>query len=624
MLVYDGECGFCKRCVDRFVVQARGRVDVAPSQEVAEGLGIPLEDCERSVQYLDEEGERTQGAEAVFRALAFIGQGAWLWAYWRVPGFAWITERVYRAVADHRAGVSRWARYAHGPDLREDPWTLTRSVYLRFLGLVLLLAITSYWTQIDGLNGQGGISSAVDLVDRIDAMAEERSWSAWERIKALPSLMAVWPSDTTLHVLCALAALGALLLIGGVLSGPALLLVFVGYGSVVTTGGIFTGYQWDHLLLEVTFASLLVAPWALRAGPNTTLRASRAGMWVLRILLFKFMFLNGWVKVQSGDVVWRELTALQFHYWTQPIPHAVSWYAHHLPAWLHAACTYAMFIIELVFPFFIFGPRRLRLMAALGFVVLMSGIIATGNYGTFNWMTIALAITLLDDAALRGLTPARWRESVPDTRATARASARPGLRVPRAALAALLAVLSLWMINERGRLEIPTPEPLDRAAHTARVFRISGAYGAFADMTERRPEILIEASQDGVEWRPYILPYKTLALDQHHGYAATHMPRLDWQLWFAALRRHCKRTRWYGDLLSKLLEGAPEVHALFEEVPFSEGPTYIRSTLWRYEFTTVEEREQTGDVWKRTAMGEYCPTVTLRDGTLSLARLPEP
>ena len=624
LLVYDGECGFCSRCVDRFVVQADGVVDVAPSQQVAQQLQIPLEDCERSVQYLDETGRRTQGAEAVFRALAAIGQTGWLWAYERLPGFRPLTELGYRGVAQNRTFVSRAVRYAFGSDLREDPWTLTRSVYLRALGLVLLLATVSYWTQIDGLNGETGILSSVDLVDRIDAVAEEREWGLWERIQALPSLLPLAPSDATLHLLCAASALGALLLLLGLFAGPSLVLVFLGYGSIVAVGGIFTGYQWDHLLLEVTFASLLIAPWTLRAGPDAKRRVSRAGIWALRILLFKFMFLNGLVKIQSGDVVWRELTALQFHYWTQPIPHGLSWHAHHLPQWIHACATAGMFVIELVFPFFIFGPRRLRLLAAVSFVLLMLGIIATGNYGTFNWMTIVLAIGLLDDGALRSWTPGRWRARVPDTRARRRELARAAVRVPRAAVAGGLIVLSLWMINERGRLDVPTPELVDRAAHAARSLRISGAYGAFADMTERRPEILIEASEDGVEWRPYVLPYKTLALDRSHGYAATHMPRLDWQLWFAALRRNCKRTRWYGDLLRGLLDASPEIHGLFESVPFPDGPKYIRSTLWRYEFTTVEEREATGNVWKRSRMGEYCPTVTLRDGQLTVARLPGP
>lgn len=624
LLVYDGECGFCERCVERFVVQAGDVVQVARSQDVAHALDIPEEDCQRSVQFLDGEGNRFQGAEAVFRALARIGQGGWLWAYENLPGWGRLTEVAYRGVAQNRARVSRWVRYAHGSDLRVDPWTLTRSVYLRALGLVLLLAIASYWTQIDGLNGQAGISPAVDLVERIDAVSQERSWSLWERVQALPSLVALSPSDATLHALCFTASLGALFLLLGRLAGPALLMVFFGYGSIVTVGGIFTGYQWDNLLLEVTFASLLVASWGWRSTLSSNDRVSRAGIWVLRVLVFKFMFLNGWVKLQSGDVVWRDLTALQFHYWTQPIPHAVSWYAHHLPDWVHAAATYVMFAIELVFPFFIFGPRRLRLMAAGGFVLLMLGIVATGNYGTFNWMTMALAITWLDDGAIRGLLPSGWRDRLPDTRA--RLGRAPGLlcRLPRALLAAVLVIVSLWMVNDRGALEVPTPESLDRVAQGARSLRISGSYGAFADMTERRPEILIEASQDGDQWSPYVLPYKTLALDRAHGFAGTHMPRLDWQLWFAALRRNCKRTRWYGDLLRGLLRGSPQVHALFDGVPFPQGPTYIRSSLWRYEFTSPEERDETGHVWRRTRMGEYCPTVTLRDGKLALASLPEP
>ena len=195
---------------------------------------------------------------------------------------------------------------------------------------------------------------------------------------------------------------------------------------------------------------------------------------------------------------------------------------------------------------------------------------------------------------------------------------RPGALCP-----AVLVLLSLWMVGKRADLDLPIPEAFDDLAHNARALRVSAPYGAFANMTENRPEILLEASQDGVTWSPYVLRYKRLELDQSQGYAWSHMPRLDWQLWFAALRGHCKRTRWFVPLLTRLLEGAPEVHALLEEVPLDGAPpTYIRSSLWHYEFTSVEERSTTGHVWRRTRVGDYCPTVTLRDGEIAVARLP--
>jgi hypothetical protein len=609
--------------VARLEVLAGARVRVVSSQDEGASLGIPTDDSDRAVQFVDGEGHRTQGAEAIFRALAAAGAGFWLWAYLAIPGVPTVSEGVYRFVAQHRRGVSRLVAWGHGPDLRPDPWTLTRGLYLRALGLVLLLAVGSYWVQIDALNGAGGILPGVDAVDRLGALGAERGWTAWEQFRSMPSLFALWPSDAALHGLSAMACLGAVLLMLGVFSGLGLVLVLLGYGSIVAVGGIFTGYQWDILLLETAFASLLVAPWSWRPGQGPRRRASWSGRWVLRVLLFKFMLLNGLVKLQSGDAPWEELTALQFHYWTQPIPHAVSWYAHHLPAWIHAASTVVMFVVELVLPFFIFGPRRLRMIAALGFVLLMGGILATGNYGTFNLMAIALSVSLLDDGAVRSLVPARFRDRLPDTRGTLHAPASMALRLPRAAVAAVLVLCSVWMIGKRADLDLPSPEAFDGLAQDARALRISASYGAFANMTETRPEILIEASQDGEAWSPYVLRYKTLEPGRAHGYAWSHMPRLDWQLWFAALRGSCKRTRWYVPFLTRLLEGAPEVHRLMDGVPFGGAPpTYIRSSLWHYAFTSPEERASTGDVWKRTRIRDFCPTVTLKDGELTVARLP--
>ncbi|MDP6947288.1 MAG: lipase maturation factor family protein, partial [Myxococcota bacterium] len=278
---------------------------------------------------------------------------------------------VYWLVAHTRRLVSATLGTLHDRDLREDPWTLTRSVYLKALGLVMFLAVISYWSQIQALNGADGILPAQDLVERVQHTAETRDWSAWETFEAMPSLYALSPTDGTLHGLAGMAALGALLLMLGLVPGPALALVLLGWASIVAVGGTFTGYQWDIFNVEVCVASLFVAPWKLRPKCTRGRRATIAGRWLLRVILFKFILLNGIVKWQSGDAPWEELTALQYHYWTQPIPHAVSWYAHHLPAWLHEASVVGMFVVELILPFFIFGTRRMRQLACLGIASLM-------------------------------------------------------------------------------------------------------------------------------------------------------------------------------------------------------------------------------------------------------------
>jgi len=623
ILVYDGDCGFCRRWVRRFRVVGRGRVDVEAAQTVAAKLQIPEKDWRKAAQFIGDDGERSQGAEAIFRAHAAAGRPGALTAYrWAWP-FAPISRGVYWVAARSRRVLGWLTGWLHDKDLREDPWTLTRSLYLKALGLVMFLAVSSYWSQIQALNGADGIMPAADLVDRVRAAAEARGWTDWETFRNLPSLYALNPTDGMLHGLAGMATVGALLLVLGVLPGPALVMVLVGWSSIVAVGGTFTGYQWDIFNIEVCFASLFVAPWSWRPEYTRGRRASVGGKWLLRIILFKFMLLQGLVKWQSGDAPWEELTALQYHYWTQPIPHAVSWYAHHLPVWVHEAGVIGMFVVELALPFLIFGTRRTRQVAAVGFVGLMVAIMATGNYGTFNLLALALCITLLDDGALRRLVPEGWRDAVADTRAERSDAAHLALRLPRGAVVGLLVLLNVWMVAGRADVELPESPLMTELTSEARSLHLSTTYGAFSNMTEDRPEVLFEGSRNGKTWSEYRLRYKTLAVDQHHGFAASHMPRLDWQLWFAALRRECQRTRWYLAFMARLLEGQPAVVGLLADNPFPGGPPkYIRSSLWSYTFTSWEEHAMTGRVWSRERVGDYCPTVTLKDGKIAAASLP--
>lgn len=621
LLVYDGACEFCRQWVQRLQVIAGERVNVAPCQDVAEELGIPLDECGHSVRFLPESGDRTQGAEAVFGALAAAGRGASLNFYQRFQAFARVSEAVYRLVVDHRMIVSRIVRFSHGADLREDPWTRTRSLYLRLLGLSLFLAVISYWNQIQGLNGANGILPAADLVDMVNQVSDERGWSAWQHFRAMPSLFRLYPADGMLHGLAGMATLGSLCLILGLIPGPALVLVLLGWGSIVTIGGTFSGYQWDILNIEICFASLFVAPWKLRLVHAPGVRATRSGRWILRGLLFKFVFLNGMAKLVSGDPAWASLTAIQYHYWTQPMTNAISWHAYHLPLWIHKASVVGTFFVELILPVFIFGPRRMRQIAFFGITVLMVGMHATGSFGTFNLMTIALCIALLDDGALRSLVPARWRFRVADTRAEPHRSAAGALRWPRGVLVGLLMLLNFRVVATGSGISLPSPEWLEALDRESRRLHLVNAYGAFPNMTEDRPEVLFEGSMDGHTWIPYVLRYKTHALDENQRYTAHHMPRLDGQLWFSAHRCHCQNARWYLHFMTRLLEGQPEVLQLLGDNPFPQGPpAFIRSSLWAYTFTTPEERSDTGNIWNRQRIGEFCPPLTLEDGQVVAVR----
>jgi hypothetical protein len=379
-------------------------------------------------------------------------------------------------------------------------------------------------------------------------------------------------------------------------------------------GGAFLLYQWDALLLETGFLAIWLAPAPLRPREAARAPVEPLALWLLRLLLFKLMLLSGAVKLLSGDPTWRHLAAMQFHYWTQPIPTWTSWYAFHLPEWVHRAEVVGTFAIELGLPLLIFGPRLLRWAAASGLAALQLLIAATGNYGFFNLLTLSLCGLLFDDAAWRRLLPPRWRPAAPDPEA-ARRPGWPPARLAFAALAALLFALSSVRMLDSVGLAPPRPRPFDALARVLDPFQLTSSYGLFAVMTTDRDEIEVEGSRDGAAWEPYVFPWKPGPLARRPGFAGLHMPRLDWQMWFASLRG-CAGSPWFHAFLLRLLQGEPAVLGLLAHDPFAGAPPrYVRTTLYRYTFTDAGE----ANWWRRVEIGPFCPTVELHGGRLAVA-----
>jgi hypothetical protein len=271
-----------------------------------------------------------------------------------------------------------------------------------------------------------------------------------------------------------------------------------------------------------------------------------------------------------------------------------------------------MFAVELGCPFLIFAPRRLRLAGAMAIASLQFLTILTGNYAYFNLLTLALCIPLLDDAYLARVFPKTWRIRI-------QAQYEPPVRVIpsgrlRRAAVAFLAVTILWASTERMFERFGHPLPGGDAAvlRPIETFRVISAYGLFEVMTTQRAEIIIEGSDDGETWKPYEFPYKPGNLSRVPPWVAPHQPRLDWQMWFAALGNY-RQNQWFINLMIRLLEGSPDVLKLLENNPFPDHPPRsLRASLYEYHFTTWSERRTTGHWWKRTELGEYLPAITLR------------
>jgi hypothetical protein len=313
------------------------------------------------------------------------------------------------------------------------------------------------------------------------------------------------------------------------------------------------------------------------------------------------MFASGVVKLTSGDESWLDWTALSYHYESQPLPTWVGWWVHQLPMGMHKATVAATFAVELLVPFLMFVGRIPRLLAFAAFVGLQVTIAATGNYGFFNLLTVVLCIPLLDDAMLPWRGHAGAEEPVPPW--------PPAAWARRVAVGAMLLLATAELVD--GLVEdVPWPGPLQDARVALDPFRLTSSYGLFRVMTKGRPEIVVEGSRDGIEWKEYAFRWKPGDPLRAPAFLPPHMPRLDWQMWFAALSRY-ERTPWFEEFLDRLLDNAPAVVGLLAENPFpDEPPRFVRAMLWRYEFTTRDERRASGAWWKRTKVGLYSPVLS--------------
>ncbi len=607
LLIWDGDCGFCRAWIARWKRATGERVEYAPYQEVASRFPeIPVEQFKQAVQLIEPDGRWSQGAEAVFRSLAYAPGGGWLlWLYRKVPGFAGASEWCYRIVARHRTAFSRVTSWVWGAHVVPPGETLTAWIFLRLLGVIYAIAFVSLWAQIMGLVGSRGVLPAGTFLEAVrQGYGPVRYWLA-------PTLCWLNAGDGFLHLLCAVGTLLSILLAVGIAPVPSLIGLWAIYLSLATVCRDFLWFQWDGLLLETGFLAIFLAPWRWWSRPNGADGPPRAPWWLLRWLLFRVTFSSAVVKLMSGDATWRGLTALNYHYETQPLPPWTAWYAHHLPPGFQKASVIAMFVIEGLVPLFVFAPRRIRFAAAGAMAGLQVLIVLTGNYGFFNLLTLALCLLVLDD----GVWPRRWRERL------ARGSPIvPRGRWPRWVIrsaAAVLFLLSLVPMFGALRWRAAWLGPVPALYQVAEPFRTVNPYGLFAVMTTRRDEIVVEGSTDGATWQPYEFRYKPGELTQRPRFVTPHMPRLDWQMWFAALSDF-RRAPWFLHFCERLLQGSNPVLALMERNPFPDAPPrFIRAVVYQYHFTDAPTRRATGAWWRREVRGLYCPVLTLVDGKLA-------
>ena len=543
------------------------------------------------VEYVAEPGRPVQfgqyrGAEAIFVLLSLVSGYEWLLRFYRrIPGLGPLIELNYRFIAQHPNAAHRVTRLLWGSHIERPAYCTASALFSRALAFIYLIAFASFGMQVRGLIGSDGILPVATYFQL--ATSTYGSAALWK----VPSLF--WWAHTDFALLSipwggvALSAVAIIARPHSVWQRAIFAILFAYYLSIVSAGQIFMSFQWDLLLLETGFLAIFLRP-------------SLPRVWLFQWLLFRLMFESGLVKLTSHDPAWRNLTALSFHYETQPLPTIFGWFAGHLPMVLQKVSTAGVFAVELGLPLLMFGPRRVKQVAAFGTIGLQILILLTGNYTFFNLLAIALCLFLFDDQFFAQAH--KKRPYIPELAAWSN-------RYVSAVL--FLFVMTVSSI-EIAAIFGPVAPELDAVVQAQGSFGLVNGYGLFAVMTTTRDEIEIEGSNDNQTWQPYVFRYKAGPLNRAPGWVAPFQPRLDWQMWFAALGSY-RDNPWFVRFLLKLLEGSPSVLALMERNPFDGPPKHIRAMVYQYHFASIDEWRRTGNWWTREMKGLYFPSVSLKD-----------
>jgi Lipase maturation factor len=445
---------------------------------------------------------------------------------------------------------------------------VTVRTFLGLIGIVYLIAFTSFGVQAMGLVGSHGI---LPFGEYLPAVRQQLGGSAYWNA---PTLLWLSMTDSALRLVWIAGAALALAAATGFWQRTALAGCLVLWLSVCTAGQDFFSFQWDILLSEAGFLALFLDQSAVR-------------ILLFRWLIFRLMFFSGAIKLLSGDPAWRNLTAMTYHYETQPLPTPLAWHMHQAPAGFQKASTAFTFVVELIVPLLFFAPKRIRHGAAWLTIGLQVLILTTGNYTFFNLLTIILAMALFIE----------WDVSRDESRA------HRGVSV---VLAAFIGSMSLLLFLELFSINLPPGGSAFMRAVSP--LRIVNSYGLFAVMTTKRQEIVVEGSNDGNSWLAYEFPYKPGDVMRAPPVVAPHQPRLDWQMWFAALGTY-QENRWFVNFMLRVLQGEPAVLRLLRYNPFPNAPPkYVRARLYLYHFTRWGEKAW----WTREERGLYFPAVSLK------------
>ena len=481
---------------------------------------------------------------------------------------------------------------------------LTRFVLLRLLGFVYLFAFLSAARQVVPLIGTHGLLPMAPYLSRVEAALGSRP-AAFLR---LPSLFWLWDTDAALLTLAWIGVALSLVVLLGYANAVVLGLLWGIYFSFVSVGQDWYGYGWEIQLLETGALAVFLVP-LLDGRPFPKRAPPLAIVWLFRWLAFRIMLGAGLIKIR-GDACWRDLTCLDFHYETQPIPNPVSWAYHFMPRWTHRGGVLYNHLVELVSPWGLFAPRPARRVAGALMLVFQVILITSGNLSFLNYLTIVPVLAAFDDRLLRRILPAALVR-----RAEGAGAAATRSRVHEWAALAYAAIVLFLSINPV--LNMISPRQIMNTSFDP--LHLVNTYGAFGSVGRERHEIVFQGTEDATvtpatEWKEYDFWCKPGTPSRMPCLIAPFQPRLDWQIWFAAMSRP-ERYPWTLHLVWKLLHNDPGALSLLAPSPFPDHPPrFVRAAYYLYEF--APPGEPGGAWWRRTYLGEWLPPFSRDDPRL--------
>ena len=477
-----------------------------------------------------------------------------------------------------------------------NSYWLTRFVILRLLGFVYAIAFLVAANQIVPLVGKHGLTPARYFLDVVQAQLGSRSAGMWR----IPTLFWFGISDNALLIFSWLGFALSLVVLGGYANAILLAVLWAMYMSIVHVGQIWYGYGWEIQLLETGFLAIFLCP-LLDGRPFPRCRPPILVIWLFRWLGFRIMIGAGLIKLR-GDPCWRDLTCLYYHYETQPIPSPISRYFHFSPHWLLKFELVWNHFIELIVPWFSFGPRMARHIAGVLLVSFQIFLIISGNLSFLNYLTIIPFLACFDDTFLRHVLPAAI------VRRAERAAQESQPSRVNNVIAVALATLVIW-------LSIPTVVNLASGRqlmnYSYNALDLVNTYGAFGSVGRERDEIIFEGTDDELitgdtKWKPYEFKAKPGDPERRPPFIAPYQPRIDWQIWFAAMESPVEYP-WTLHFVWKLLHNDPGTLSLLANNPFPDAPPrYIRARLYRYQFAPIGDKTW----WRREPIREWLPAIS--------------